>query len=229
MDQAIERVLAAWRLSAARGELGEAASEGTIAEAERALGRPVPYDLKVLYRFSNGMGPLGGNLAVVPLHDTEHADGEEIGLVNLGDRLRSWDWPIPDEVLVFGGNGGDDQFGIWYPSGAPADGPTPVVMIGSIFEPGCLALAGTDLPKFLLAWSGYYLALLDAPTEALDALGLPDSLRRIDKDGSFAPYFRWADPSLPDPVPDPYSQRMDAEEIAAVIEDLRPSGDLPEP
>jgi hypothetical protein len=229
MDHELERVVAAWRLSAASDELAKPASEETIAEAERALGRPVPDGLKTLYRFSNGMGPLGGNLTVVPLLDTERADGEEIGLVNLGDRLRSWDWPIPDEVLVFGGNGGDDQFGIWYPSGAPADGPTPVVMVGSIFEPGCLALAGTDLPKFLLAWSGYYLALLDAPTEALDALGLPDSLRRIDADGSLAPYFRWADPALPDPEPDPYSQRMDAGGVAAVIEGLRRSGGLRQP
>jgi hypothetical protein len=223
MDRAIERVLAAWRISAESDELAEPASEETIAEAERALGRPVPDDLKTLYRFSNGMGPLGGNLAVVPLLDTDHADGEEIGLVNLGDRLRGWDWPIPNEVLVFGGNGGDEQLGLWYPSGAPADGPTPVVMIGSIFEPGCLALAGTDLPDFFLAWSGYYVVLLEAPAEALDALGLPGSLRKIDADGSLAPYFRWADPSLPDPEPDPYSQRLAVEDIAAIIEELRRS------
>jgi hypothetical protein len=51
-------------------------------------------------------------------------------------------------------------------------------------------------------------------------LGLPESLRRMDADRGLAPYVSWADPSLPDPQPDPYSQRMDAEQIASVIRHL---------
>jgi len=220
VSQPLDRVLDSWRLSGPTHQLNEPADDRTIAEAERAVGRPLPDTLKRLYRFSNGMQPLGGNLVVVPLLDAERVDTEVVGLVNLADRMRSWQWPIPDEVLVFGGNGAGDQFGLWYPHGSPSNGPIPVVMIGSIFEPACLALAGTDLPRFLIAWSGYYLVLLDAPTEALDALGLPESLRRTDADGGFAPYFRWADPSLPDPEPDPYERGMDAPGIAALIERL---------
>lgn len=210
----LDRVLAAWRLSPASHQLEEPADDETIATAERALGRLLPEGLKALYRFSNGMAPLGGNLMVESL-----TGSEDRGLVGFGDRLRGWGWPIPDQVLMFGSNGGSDLFGLWYPPGAPADGPTPVVMIGSVFEPASLALAGTDLPRFLLAWSAYYLVhdLDEAPAEALDALELPESLREIDEDGGLAPCFRWADPDLPDPDPDPYGRGMDAAGIAACI------------
>ena len=177
------------------------------------MGRPMPADLKALYRFSDGMAPLGGNLTVEPLTATSG-----LALVGLSDQLRDWDWPIPDELLMFGGNGGDELFGLWYPAGAPSDGLSAVVMVGSIFEPVCLALAGTDLPRFLLAWSGYYLVQLEAPAAALDALRLPESLRQIDDEAGVAPYFRWADPTLADPDPDPYARGLDAAGIAALIE-----------
>lgn len=221
MTEALDRVLTAWRLTPASFELrAPPAGDGAIAGAERALGRPLPRALKALYGFGNGISALGGNLGIVPLFD-EDADG----LVDFGTSLRSWSWPIPDQVLAFGGNGADEQFGVWYPPESPPDGPIPVVMIGAVFEPACLALAGTDFERFLQAWSGYYLVLLEAPSEALDALGLPDALRRIPAEGGMAPYFRWADPSLPDPNPDPYSRGMDAEGIASVIKRLQDSGE----
>lgn len=205
MSNRLDIVLAAWRLSPASHQFRDPATDEAIAEAERSLGRAIPDSLKSLYRFANGMSALGGNLGVESLLDSKGG-----GLVYLGDRLRSWHWPIPEEVLMFGGNGADEQFGLWYPPGAPADGPMPVVMIGSVFEAACLALAGTDLPRFLLAWSGYYLVLDEAPTEALDALGLPEALRRLDEDASLAAYVGWADPALPDHDPDPYSRGVDA-------------------
>lgn len=216
MSEALDRVLTAWRLSPASHQLqAPPAADEAIAEAERAVGRPLPHALKALYGFGNGISALGGNLEVVPLFD-----GETGGLVDFGTTLRSSQWPIPDQVLAFGSNGADEQFGLWYPPASTADGPMPVVMIGAVFEPPCLALVGTDLPQFLRAWSGYYLVLLEAPSEALDALGLPDALRRI-PEGGMAPYFRWADPALPDPDPDPYSRGMDAQEIASVIESIQ--------
>ena len=223
MSETLDRVLTAWRLSPETFELqAPPAAEEAIAEAERALGRPLPRALKAIYGFGNGISALGGNLGIVPL-----VDGEAGGLVDFTTSLRSSLWPIPDQVLVFGSNGADEQFGLWYPPRSPTDGPTPVVMIGAVFEPACLALAGTDLPQFLLAWSGYYLVLLEAPSEALDAIGLPESLR-VDpaRMAAIAAYFRWADPSLPDPDPDPYSRGMDAHGIASVIKSLQDSGDL---
>ena len=129
----------------------------------------------------------------------EPLSGEaDSGLVGMSDRLRGWDWPIPDELLVFGTDGGGDPFGLWYPPAAESDDPAPVVRVGAIFEPICMALAGTELTRFLLGLTAYYLTLEDAPSEALDALALPEPLRVIDEDGDLAPYVRWADPELED-------------------------------
>jgi hypothetical protein len=203
----LDRLFAAWRLSTHLHDLNDPADEASIDAAERAFGGPLPTGLKALYRFSDGMGLVGGNLAVEPLE----------GLVGMSGRLRSWKWPIPNELLMFGGNGSDDLFGLWYPAGANPDAPTPVIMVGSIFEPRCLALAGTDLPAFLRAWSGYFMVLLDASPAALDVLGLPPSLRVIDEHTGIAPYFQWADPTLPDPEPDPYARGLDRDGVVALL------------
>lgn len=208
----LERVFAAWRLSPESHELEAPADEALIAAAEQSLGRSLPDGLKALYRFSNGMAPLGGNLMVEAL-----TESEDSGLVGLSERLRSWNWPIPGELMMFGTNGGGDQFGLWYPPNSASHAPTPVVMVGQVFEPASLALVGTDLPQFLRAWSGYYMILLESPIEALDALGLPESLREIDDDAGLAPYFRWADPAKADPYPDPYERGLDAAGIATLI------------
>ena len=205
----LDDVIAAWRVDP-DSELTAPASDATIEAAERALGRPIPDELRRLYALSDGMSVVGGNLMIEPLTSGEG------GLVGLGERLRAWGWPIPDEVLVFGGNGGSDQFGMWYPNGADPTAPAPIVMIGSVFEPGSMALAGTTLTRFLRAWSAYYLIAVEAPIEALEALGVPTSLRQPDEDMDLEPYFRWADPALPE-VPDPYERGLDTAGIAAVI------------
>ena len=208
-------VLEAWRQSQGSSWFGAPADEATIAQVELTLGRPLPPALKSLYRLSDGMAPLDGNLMIEPM-----SGAVDRGLVGLAERLRGWDWPIPDELLVFGGNGGDDQFGLWYPQGASASDPTPVVMVGAVFEPACLALVGTDLPRFLRAWSGYYLVQGSSPAPALDALELPAELRVIDDAAGLEPYFRWADPDLPDPDPDPYAKGLDARSLAEIIHAL---------
>jgi hypothetical protein len=206
----LSAIVEAWRLAA--DPLPPPASEAEIAGTERDLGRPLPAELRALYALCNGPNALGGNLAVHPVSPEE---GE--GLVGMGDRLREWGWPIPDELLVFGGNGGEDQFGLWYPAGTDSAAVAPVIMMGAVFEPACMALAGTSLTRFLRAWSGYYLVLVDAPVAALDALGLPAHLRSMDDEAGIGPYFSWADPDLAEPDPDPYSRGLDRDQIAALI------------
>ena len=171
------------------------------------LTRALPSEVAEVYRFSNGMTALGGNLAIEPLEE----------MVGFSGRLRTWDWPIPDEVVVFGGNGGDELFGLWLPPDARTLSSAPVVMIGSVFEPACMALVGRTVSGFLRAWSGHYLDLLDAPQQSFAALGLPVHLRGTHDQSGWAPYFEWADPSLPDYDPDPYSRGLDARGIAGVI------------
>jgi hypothetical protein len=50
--------------------------------------------------------------AAYPLASPEE-DDEALTLATASDLLRSWDWPVPDEMLIFGGNGQGDSFGLW--------------------------------------------------------------------------------------------------------------------
>ena len=55
----------------------------------------------------------GGNLRIYPLEAT---DPETLTVANASDKLRSWDWPVPDEMVIFGDNGQSDSFGLWAPA-----------------------------------------------------------------------------------------------------------------
>lgn len=207
----LDRVIAAWQEAGALHEPPRPAMPDQIGAAETALGRPLPDALRRLYEFGNGMGLMGGNLNFDSL-----AKGAS-SVVDNGRQLREWGWPIPRDLLMFGDNGAGDLFGVWYPPESRANWRTPVVMVGQIFEPASFALAGTDLAPFLRAWSGYYLQLHGAPAPALDLLGLPTHLRGIDDSYGLTPYFRWADPDLPDPDPDPYERGMDENQLDDLI------------
>lgn len=187
-------------------EFNAGASNAELDAAEEAIGRRLPEPLRALYRFSNGMGVLGGDLNFVPLA----GPGDTGNLVTLSDELRSSQWPIPDEMIVFGGNGADEIFGIWLPTDEEWAGPALVVGVGEIFEPDCLAVYGTSLSRFLRAWTAARLLEWDDHAAALDALGLPTDRRRDPscEEEAYAECFGWADPDLPYDDPDPYSQRL---------------------
>jgi hypothetical protein len=77
---------------------------------------------------------------------------------------------------MYGDDGEDELYGLSYPPGASPHDPTPAVEIGAIFEPGCMAVVGTDLATFMRGWSGYRLVQYEAPDAALEAIGLPRTL-----------------------------------------------------
>ena len=113
----LESVLASWRLSAPLHEPEEPATAQALEEAQAALGRQLPDAAVALFRAYRGGSFLGGNLAIYP----PLADGpEDLSLATASDLLRSWDWPIPEELVVFGDNGAGDQFG------RPGRGPGPI-------------------------------------------------------------------------------------------------------
>ena len=62
---------------------------------------------------------------------------------------------------------------------------------------------GTALLPFLVGISAFFVQLVDDPTAALDALGLPEHLRHPE-DPDAAALRRWADPALGNPEADPY-------------------------
>jgi len=145
---------------------------------------------------------LGGNLNIHPLE---------------GDRLRPWDTPVPDELVVFGDNGQGDAFGIWVPRDG---GARPVVVeMGAVDEEACLAVVAQDLESFLRAWGTYYGLLLAEPAqveELISELGIPEELASLDENGSedeFYAVLAWASPGLPDPRPDPYERGLTVEQV----------------
>jgi len=213
----LQPIATAWSLSMERPwggpwhEFPAGATESQLKDAEAKLGRSLPPAFRALYRFSDGMSLVDGNLNIRPL-DT----GDDMCLVAHSDFLRGCDWPIPDELVVFGDNGSDDLFGVWLPRDGAPEAPHPIICVGSIFEAGSFAVYGTDLPRFLRAWCGFYLlAFAEEPCPALDALGLPMNIREgeRDSDEAFAACFAWADPGLPHIPPDPYEQRLSADDI----------------
>src|SRR2546422_5158923 len=113
----IDQLLDAWRLSSDHHELHAGASDEQIAAAEAVLGRSLPEPARSFYRATDGASLLDGNLNVYPLH------GEPFGLVVHTDRLRSVEWTIPEELVVFGNDGSDDSFGLWVPHGRREDDP----------------------------------------------------------------------------------------------------------
>jgi hypothetical protein len=198
----LELLVEAWRLSSQHHELAAGASEAELAAAEADLGRSLPEAARALYRLTDGASLLGVNLRVYPLRE------EELGLVTASEWLRSVEWTIPEELVVFGDNGSDDSFGLWLPRKRQEDDPAPVIQIAEGGEG--FAVAGTSLVPFLTGWSANYLLLLEADRSALSVLGVPQRLwdAKLDEE-LFAELVGWADPDLSDPNPDPYGRPVD--------------------
>lgn len=216
MSASLADVLAAWQRSPGAHEPLPGASADDLAQAEDALGRPLPAALAELYLTAGGGSFLHGNLGLHPLLP----DGDDdLALTTAGDLLRSWDWPIPDQLLVFGDNGAGDVFGLWLAETSATTGP--VVQVGEVFEDECLAVIGDTLPAFLAGWTAYYLLLDGGDHEsALDALGVPPPLRSLPDDGSDEEFYArlsWASPGLPDPQPDPYERGLSAAQVDALV------------
>jgi hypothetical protein len=208
----IQKLIEVWSLSSDIHSFHSPAIESDLKSLEKKIGHRLPSSFREFYLFSNGANLLSDNLRVYPLEGTD----ESLGLSNASAQLRAGNYPIPDEILVFGSNGSDDLFGIWLPETKNEFFRCPVLQIGEIFEPKCMAIAGTDFVPFLYSWTAYYLMLYETNNAAIDALGIPYSLRhKADEmdDDIFAQLCRWADPRLRDSNPNPYEHGYDAEEL----------------
>jgi len=169
--------------------------------------RALPEELRELCDEAGGEQLLDGNLNIYPL---EADDPELLSVANASDKLRSWDWPVPNELVVFGDDGQGSSFGLWLPE---AEGARPIVVqVGEVFEEPCLAVVGDDLAGFLRGWGGYYLALMGDRKALREAVpDLPDELAALKDEGSedeFYAILGWANPHLPDPRPDPYERGL---------------------
>lgn len=200
-------VLNCWLKNGDIDEDAAGVSASEIDRAEHILGRKLPIELRALYQISDGFSPLGGNLEIVHLF----GESENYGLTNYSDLLREWNWPVPNELVVFGGNGADALFGIWLPSGVQPGVAQPVVELGESFETSAMAIVGTSLSNFLRVRSAFYMY---DDINCLDLLEVPAELRGYeDDDALMAALYAWGDPAIPDCNPDPYDASLTSEEI----------------
>lgn len=211
MAATLDQILDSWEQSASVHQVGDPAGEGEVAAVERELGRRLPEALWAIYRHANGASLFSGNLRIYPLRDPQG-----FGLVDAADVFRREGWQIPEELLVFGDDGAGMAYGLWLPEGTAAGAPVPVVAVAETFEPACMAVVGTDLLPFLASISAFFVQLIDTPTPALDALGVPEPLRHPE-DPDAAALRRWADPGLGNPEADPYVHGMDAEGLRKLL------------
>lgn len=209
----MEIILKAWSLASELNSREEPATTQDIASVEAAVSYSLPHDFRRLYSYSNGASLFNGNFNYHPLSAVDR-----LSLRSASIQLREWEWPIPKEVLVFGDNGSDDQFGLWMPTTKNKNLAQPIIQIGEIFEPGCMAFAGSSLLNFLLTYTSLYLMLEEGFESALDLLGVPKKLRTNDPDDDdFVKIRNWADPNLTGYSPDPYECKYDAEEIKKIL------------
>jgi SMI1/KNR4 family protein SUKH-1 len=179
------------------------------------IDRPIPEELREICEEAGGEELLGGNLRIYPL---ESDDPDELSVATASDMLRASEWPVPDQLVVFGDNGQGDHFGVWAPR---EGGARPIVVqIGEVFEDACMAVVGDDVGSFLVGWGCYY-ALLLGDTDSLREIApeLPEELSSLEDDGSDDELYAllaWASPGLPDPRPDPYERGLTAAQVDTI-------------
>jgi hypothetical protein len=204
-------LLGTWK-SVANTSIGSPASADDFAEAKREMKQPLPPAILQLYQVLNGGYLLEGNLTLYPLSRQQ----EGCSLTDGSGFLRRCGWDIPESLLVFADNGAGHYFAA-YTGSAISPWQCPIVEVGELFEPGCLALAGTDLLRFLVGYTAYYLLVLERP-DLLRSLGVPTTFERVEPDDeSFAALRAWADPALPNPMGDPYIDRLDPRALATIV------------
>ena len=208
----IDSILKAWGISD-NTFLNAGATDEVITVLEKTLRGSLPTDMRTCYLHTDGADILGGNLALYPVQ------GAKFSVCELSQCYRDSKWPVPEDLVIFGGDGCGDPFGIWAPSHLGSK--RLIVQVGAIFEPGCMAVVGTSFSRFLLGRSVFYLLSDGAPDSVLDLLGVPESMRTSDLDNLiYDEIVRWADPELPALPIDPYTARLtedDVREVASCI------------
>lgn len=223
----MRKVLKAWALSE---ELHQGVKPGVsaadLATAEKMLGRSLPAEVRELYSTYDGGEFMGSNLNIWNLLPTPD---EEFAFTTAGRLMRSWHWPIPDEVAMFGGDGSDGNFGLWLPKDETAR--NLAIEFAEAADPDDMAIVGDDLASFLAARTACLLvsfAFVDAYDAydlepALNALDVPIALRAMSENEADSAegmhrFLRWASPNLPDPHPDPFKGGLTAERIAEIAQ-----------
>jgi hypothetical protein len=167
----LQTLVESWKTSGAHNSVEDPATEADIKKAEATIGAQLPTSLREVYQLFDG-GWMW-DLDFYQLDLNEHG----FGLVNANEKYIEWGWHIPKEIRLFARMGGSSVFGIWLPE---TDNPIynhPIIEVGTIFEGGCMGVAGTNLISFLRGWSAYH--LMEHEIDALNAVEEGESANRL--------------------------------------------------
>jgi hypothetical protein len=206
----LDDILRSWKLSEDLHELSEGATPAEMAEFEKESGLTLPREWRELYAFTNGVSLFDGNVSLHPLR------GGDFSIAEASKGFRQYRWPVPEELRLVGSNGQGEQLGIWIP--ASNGDSAPIVELAQGFDDATMAICSTSLVRFLAARTAYYLMALDGPEAALNALGVPRTLRTSDPDA--ATWIRtvmWSDPDRPATPTSPYDARLTVTDVHRLL------------
>ena len=167
----IQTLIDCWVTSDPSETFNPPATEQEIQDAEEKIGATFPPPLRELYRFTNGNWIF--DLDFYQLDLNEHG----FGLVNANEKYIEWRWTIPQEIRLFAHNGASNAYGIYLPACGNRIFNHPIIEVGTIFEDGCMGVAGTNLISFLRGWSAYH--LMEHEIDALNAVEAGESANRL--------------------------------------------------
>ncbi len=222
----IQTLFDAWQPTEVDPSVNPPATEAEIQAAEATIGAQLPTSLREIYQLFNE-----GWMSDLNFFPLDANPDEDLAVTNANEKYIEWGWHIPKEIRLFA-DIGEEVFGIWLPETGNPIFSHPIIEVGELpGEDGCMGMAGTHLVSFLRGWSAFQFVMdedselwkvelgedKDAPNRLkriqtfLDTLEVPQSLRaehrHKDPDESFAQLRKWADPQLPDPYGDSYSQQ----------------------
>jgi hypothetical protein len=189
---------------------------------ESEIGIILPMSFRSIYTYSNGLSLFNGNLNIYPLKSNDNP----FSITDATSQHRLWEWQIPNEVLLFGDNGSESLYGFWIPD-ADRNNILPIIEIGELFEPDCMSLVATNLENFLVVQTAYFLMVYSdelrvVAENALKLLGIPQILWSYDPDDeTLKELRRWADPHLPNYEANPYSDRLNLDNLRTQVSSLR--------
>jgi hypothetical protein len=192
-------------------------------EEEHEVGSPtsgpelavIPAALRPFYQKMNGAALFDGDL----IFFAAGGSLDEDGTVQHASRLaREAEWPIPQEVVLFGRDTGGEVLGVWTGPRDAAKYPSPVVLTGLVFEPAAHALLATSFERYLLTTTVWHCLDTEYAKTAFSTFRVPGSLQARDLDDLDADaWFAWADPALPALPGDPYQEPLTGEQIRTML------------
>jgi len=189
-------------------ELNNPATDEEIIEVETSLKVKFPVLLKELYKYSNGLYAFNGSLQLYPLNS------DDFSILKASDVHRSWDWPVPNEMVLFGDNGQGEPFGLWF-SSEDKTKKNFVTQIGEIFEDKPLTILSNSFDDFIEIYFSTELLIEEPENYDLvkEFVDIDKSIIDIDEDKILFVIRDKINPELKKLKSDPYKDRLSAEEV----------------